>query len=106
MLQVAIHGYDDFASSVIKSCFQRSGLSKIFPQQDCSHTRVLITDFRKDCKCIVTTAVVNKQDLVAFAHLPQCLYDPRIEGAYVVLFVIERNDDGILDRFHKPPPDL
>src|SRR5262245_61719720 len=100
VLKVAIHRYDDFASSVLKSCFQRSGLSEIFSQQDCSHTRVVLTDFGKDCGCIVATTVVNKQDLVAVADPPQCLYDPRVEDAYVVLFVIERNNDGILDRHH------
>ncbi len=97
VLQVAVHGNDDFAARKIKSCLQRGRLPEIPPQPHQVDAPVVLVNFGEHFERIVLAAVIHEHQFVWLADAVHHFGQLHVERWDVFLFVVERNDNGILD---------
>ncbi len=97
VLQIPIHGNNHFAARKIESRLQRWGLAEIAPQPHQIHPAIMLVNVGKHLERIIAAAVVDKNQLIAFADRVHHLCDFHVQRWNVLLLVIERDDDGISD---------
>ena len=95
MLQIAVHGNNDFAAREIEPRFQPGGLSEISPQPDDVHAMIVLVNIGKHLEGIVAAAVVHKHQFVGFADGIHHLGDLHVQRRDILLLVEEGNDHRV-----------
>src|SRR5262249_60284399 len=109
VLESPIYLNNDFAQCEVEAGIQRCRLPEVLPQTDENNTPIFLTDVGNNVVGPIAAAIVDEDDLIRFVELLHRLDDARIESTDAMLFVIERNNDGVTNRFHdfhKSPRDL
>ena len=100
VLQIAVHGEDELAFGVIEPGCQRRGLAEVAPQLHYEDAAVDGGNLFQQPAGAVVGAVIHKHQLEGIADMLHHLFQTVVERGDVLLFVMERNDDGILG--HQP----
>ena len=96
VLQVAIHGDDVFAFSMIETGRQRGGLPEVAAQFDHYDAPVHRGNLLQHPEGIVVAAVVHEDQLERLVGGFHNHLEAVIELGYVLFFVVEGYDDGVL----------
>src|SRR5579871_2217684 len=57
VMQIAVHGDDDFTAGKIKSGFERGSLTKISPETNQVYAAIMLVNFREDLERIIFASV-------------------------------------------------
>jgi hypothetical protein len=98
VLQVAVHGNNDFAERMIEPSLERGRLAEVTAQPDHDHARIVTGDFGKHAEGAVAAAVVHEHDFVRLANRIHRVDDLDVERSDALLFVEQGHDDGISER--------
>ena len=98
VLQVPVHGNDNFPAGKIKTGFQRRGLAKIAAQTNYIHAAVVFVNIGENFVGIIFAAIVDEDHLVWLADGVHNFGELHVELRDAFLLVEERNHNRITDR--------
>ncbi len=98
VLQIAVHGNDDFAAGKIETGFQAGGLAEIAAQAHKIDSAVMLINVGENFEGVIAASVVDKHQLVRFADGIHNFGELHVQGWDVFLFVEERDDDRVAHR--------
>src|SRR5467141_2953125 len=93
VLQIAVHGDDDFASGGVKPRLQRRSLTKVSPQSDHTNARICFLNIPKNCGAAVCAPVVDEDDLIGLSERAHHLCQRDIKRCRAAFFVKDGYDD-------------
>jgi hypothetical protein len=95
VLKIAVHGEDVVALRVIEAGGESGGLTEVAAELDDEDTTVYGSDLFQEAVGAVARAIVNEDQLEGFSDLLHNCFETVVERGDALLFVMERNDDGI-----------
>ncbi len=93
VLQIAVHGDDVFAASVIETGGEACGLAEVAAQFDDGHPAIDGCDFTKQGEGSIDGAIVDEDHFKGFTARLHDGLEPRVEVGDVFLLVVEGDDD-------------
>ncbi len=93
VLQVAVHGQDELARGVVKTCGQSRGLSEVAAQLDHQHAAVHRGNLFQQLVGAVVGPVINQHQLKTVAHLLHHLFQARIQNRHIFFFIMKWDDN-------------
>jgi hypothetical protein len=95
VLEIAVHGEDVVALGVVEAGGEGRGLAEVAAKLDNENAAVYGGDLFKQTVGPVAGAIVDEDQFEGFANLLHYRFETVVEGGDVLLFIMERNDDGI-----------
>ena len=95
VLEIAVHGEDVVALGVVEAGGEGRGLTEVAAELDDEDAAVYGGDLFEKAIGAVAGAIVDEDQLEGFADLLHDGLEAVVESGDVLLFVMERNDDGI-----------
>src|SRR6185437_8617260 len=96
VLQVAVHGDDEFTGGVVEAGGERRGLAEVAAQLDHEDARIDRGNLLKQTVRAVARAVIDEDQFKAGLHMLHHLLHAIVKARDALLFVVEGDDDGIL----------
>ena len=95
VLQVAVHGEDEFAGGVVEAGGERRGLAEVAAELYDEDAAVDRGNLFKQTIAAVSGAIVDEDQLKALPDLFHDLLQAGIEDGDILFFVVKRHDNGI-----------
>ena len=95
VLQVAVHGNNDFAGGVVKSGGEGGGLAVIALETDDGDARIIKGNLAENLRSRVAALIVHINELDGFKAAGHHIGEAGVEFADAFLFVVNRDDDRI-----------
>src|SRR3984957_15267277 len=95
VLQVAVHGDDDFAGSVVKTGGEGGGLAVIALEAGDGDARIIKGNLAENLRSRVAALIVHINELDGFEAASHHTCEAGMEFADAFLFVVKRDDDRI-----------
>jgi hypothetical protein len=95
VLQVAIHGQDEFARGMIEAGGKGRGLAEVAPQFHHENPAVDCRNLFEELVGAVVGAVVDQHQLKALPYLLHDLLEAGVENRYVLFFVVKWHNNRV-----------
>ena len=95
VVQISVHGQHELSLRMLTAGRQRRGQPEVPPQLNDQNPRIDRRNLLQQTVSTVTRAVIDKDQLKSLANVLHYGLQAVVERGDILLFVMERNDDGI-----------
>src|SRR5215469_13614628 len=97
MLEVTVHGENEFALTVVEAGGEGRGLAEIPAQLHHNHSAVDGSNLLEEQEGVVLAAIVDENQLEGLARGFHDDLEPVVKFGNILFFVVKRDNNGILE---------